>query len=157
MKILYLHGWNSGPGSTKASWLASHGHSVCDPPLSSHDFALAVKAAQDAFATFAPEVIVGSSRGGAVAMNLDASAVSLILLCPAWKRWGEADTVPPGTVILHSRKDETIPFQDSVELLTNSGLGEGSLVETGTDHRLSDTESLHRLLDVCLRWDRGDK
>lgn len=53
--------------------------------------------------------------------------------------------------------DETVPFRNSVELLAHSGLGEGSLVETGTDHRLTDAESLHRLLDVCLRWDRGDK
>ncbi len=151
MKILYLHGWKSGPGSTKASWLASHGHEVCDPLLSADDFALALQAAQGSFAAFAPDLIVGSSRGGAVAINLDAGAVPRVLLCPAWKHWGEASTVPPGTVILHSRMDETVPFANSVELLAQSGLGEGSLVETGSDHRLSDSDSLQRLLEACLR------
>jgi hypothetical protein len=28
--------------------------------------------------------VVGSSRGGAVAMNIDAGATPLVLLCPAW-------------------------------------------------------------------------
>jgi hypothetical protein len=31
-----------------------------------------------------PDVVVGSSRGGAVAMNIDAGAAPLVLLCPAW-------------------------------------------------------------------------
>lgn len=154
MKVLYLHGWQSGPGSTKASWLAAHGFQVCDPLLSSTDFHLALEAAREAFAAFAPDFIVGSSRGGAVAMGLDAGPVPLVLLCPAWKRWGEANTVPGGTVILHSREDETIPFQDSLDLLANSGLDEGSLIVTGSDHRLSDDESLRNLLAACLRLTR---
>jgi hypothetical protein len=155
MKILYLQGWHSGPGSTKASWLATHGHQVCDPPLSSTDFNLALEAAREALAAFAPDLIVGSSRGGAVAMGLDASPVPLVLLCPAWKRWGEANTVPGGTLILHSREDQTVPFEDSVDLLANSGLEESSLIVTGSDHRLSDDGSLRRLLDACLSLHNG--
>jgi len=135
--------------------LASQGHSVCDPLLSGEDFALALEAAQDAFATFDPEVVVGSSRGGAVAMNLDAGSVPLVLLCPARRRWGKVDAVPPGTIILHSKEDETVPFEDSLELLANSGLGDGSLVVTGGDHRLSDADSLRRLLDACRRCGWG--
>ena len=50
-----------------------------------------------------PDAIVGSSRGGAVAMNLDSGSTPLVLLCPAWRRWGTATTVKPGTVILHKR------------------------------------------------------
>ena len=58
----------------------------------------------------------------AAEINLDAGATPLVLLCPAWKFWGTATTVKPGTVILHSRADETVPFTDSEELVRNSGL-----------------------------------
>ena len=37
------------------------------------------------------------SRGGAVAMNIDGGEARLVLLCPAWKKWGTARTVKPGT------------------------------------------------------------
>ncbi len=67
-------------------------------------------------------VIVGSSRGGAVAMNIDSKDTPLVLLCPAWKNWGTATTDKPNTIILHSRKDDVIPFADSEELINNSGL-----------------------------------
>src|SRR6516162_4782021 len=40
-----------------------------------------------------PDVLVGSSRGGAVAMNINSADARLVLLCPAWKRHGSARTV----------------------------------------------------------------
>jgi hypothetical protein len=33
-----------------------------------------------------PDVLAGSSRSGAVAMNIDSGNARLVLLCPAWKR-----------------------------------------------------------------------
>ena len=35
-------------------------------------------------------------------MNINSGAAKLVLLCPAWKNWGTAKTVKPGTVILHT-------------------------------------------------------
>ena len=75
-------------------------------------------------------------------MNIDTGDTPLVLLCPAWKRWGTATTVKPSTVILHSPADETVPFADSQELLRNSGLPESALIVVGTDHRLADPEPL---------------
>ena len=46
-------------------------------------------------------MVVGSSRGGAVAMSLDSGDTPLVLLCPAWKKYRAAKTVKPSTVILH--------------------------------------------------------
>ena len=96
-----------------------------------------------------PDVIVGSSRGGAVAMNIDSGDTPLVLLCPAWKKWGSATTINSNTTILHSRADDTVPFEDSEELLRNTDLPPYLLVETGNDHRLVDAESLRRMLDAC--------
>ena len=83
----------------------------------------AVKIAQAEFDKHQPAVVVGSSRDGAVAMNIDSGEANLVLLCPAWKKWGTAKTVKAGTVILHSRADDVVPFSDSEELLRNSGVG----------------------------------
>jgi predicted esterase YcpF (UPF0227 family) len=122
MKILFLHGWNSVPGGVKPSYLAQHGHTVINPKLPDDDMEEAVRIAQAEFDKHHPHVVVGSSRGGAVAMNIEVGAAKLVLLCPAWRKYGTANTVKPGTVILHSRADDVIPFADSEELVRNSGL-----------------------------------
>src|SRR5215218_10440776 len=136
MKILFLHGWHSVPGGVKPTFLKHNGHEVINPALDDDDFAAAVATAQAEFDKYLPEVVVGSSRGGAVAMNINSGAAKLVLLCPAWKKYGTARTVKPCTVILHSRDDDVVPFADSEELVRNSGLPASALVEVGTDHRL---------------------
>src|SRR5436190_23757130 len=100
MRILFLHGWRSVPGGVKPTFLASHGHEVINPALPDEDFAEAVRIAQSAFDKHQPDVVVGSSRGGAVAMNIDGGHARLMLLCPAWKKHGACRTVKPGTVVL---------------------------------------------------------
>jgi hypothetical protein len=146
MKILYLHGWNSLVGGVKPTHLKAHGHEVIEPALDHEDFDLALRAAQAAFDQHQPEVVVGSSRGGAVAVNLKSGSARIVLLCPAWKKWGHVQTVKPGTRILHSRADDVVPFKDSVELLSKSGLPASALIEVGQDHRLADPEPLEALL-----------
>jgi predicted alpha/beta hydrolase family esterase len=51
-----------------------------------------------------------------------------------------------GTVILHSKADDVIPFADSEELAKISG---AALIEVGNDHRLADPESLAAMLRAC--------
>jgi len=146
MKILCLHGWNSVVGGVKPTYLKTHGHEIIEPALNHDDFEAALRTAQIAFDEHQPDVVVGSSRGGAVAMNLKSGSARLVLLCPAWRKWGQAQTVKPGTTIIHSRGDDVVPFEDSVELLSKSGLPETALIEVGQDHRLADPEPLEALL-----------
>jgi hypothetical protein len=148
MLILLLHGWQSTPGGVKPIFLKDHGHTVLNPALPDADFDEAVRIAQAEFDQHNPDVVVGSSRGGAVAMNINVGSTPLVLLCPAWKRWGTATTVKPNTVILHSKADEVVPFADSGELVKNSGLLSSALIEVGTEHRLADEESLGKMLEV---------
>ncbi|HEX4589402.1 MAG TPA: alpha/beta hydrolase [Gemmataceae bacterium] len=155
MKILFLHGWHSIPGGVKPTYLADHGHEVINPPLPDEDFGAAVRIAQAEFDRHQPDVVVGSSRGGTVALNIDSGDARLVLLCPGWKRWGTARTAKPGTVILHCRADDVVPFADSEELVRNSGLPASALIEVGSDHRLADPEPLAAMLKAC-DW-RGDK
>ena len=155
MKILFLHGWQSVPGGVKPTYLAQHGHEVINPKLPDEDFEEAVKTAQAEFDKHQPQVVVGSSRGGAVAMNINSGEARLVLLCPAWKKWGTSRTAKPGTVILHSRADDVVPFADSEELVRNSGLPASALIEVGDDHRLADPEPLRRMLESCERATGG--
>ena len=116
-----------------------------------HDnFEAALKTAQAAFDQHQPEVVVGSSRGGAVAININSGAARLVLLCPAWKKWGQAQTVKPGTKILHSRADDVVPFEDSLDLILKSDLPESAFIEVGQDHRLADPEPLEALLRAVM-------
>ena len=146
MTILFLHGWQSTPGGVKPTYLKHHGHEVLNPALPDEDFDEAVRIAQAEFDRGKPDVVVGSSRGGAVAMNIEIGETPLVLLCPAWKRWGTATTIKPGTVIVHSPDDDVVPFADSEELVRNSNLPSGSLIEVGTEHRLADPESLAKMV-----------
>lgn len=152
MKILYLHGWHSVPGGVKPLYLENNGLEVIQPALPDDDFDQAISLAQTAYHAVQPDVIVGSSRGGAVAMNLASGSTPLVLLCPAWKHWGQATTVKPATLILHAIADEVIPYCDSQELLKLSGMSEEtSLITTGQDHRLATPESLQALLQAVTR------
>jgi hypothetical protein len=146
MTILFLHGWNSVPGGVKPTFLQDHGHTVLNPKLPDDDFAEAVRIAQTEFDKHQPQVVVGSSRGGAVAININSGSARLVLLCPAWKKWGTAKKVKPGTVILHSRSDDVVPFADSEELAKTSG---AILIEVGNDHRLADPEPVEAMLKAC--------
>ena len=146
MKILFLHGWHSVPGGVKPTYLKDHGHEVINPALDDDDFTLAVRIAQADFDQHRPQVVVGSSRGGAVAINISSGNAKLVLLCPAWRKFGTARMVKADTVILHSRADTVVPFADSEELAKTSG---ATLIEVGSDHRLAAPEPLAAMLKAC--------
>lgn len=145
MRVLFLHGWRSVPGGVKPTFLAAHGHRVANPPLPD-DFPAAVRIAHAEFDRHRPQVVVGSSRGGAVAMNIQSGDARLVLLCPAWRKYGAATGVKAGTVILHSRADDVVPFAASEELAAAS---RARLVEVGSDHRLADPQPLAAMLAAC--------
>jgi hypothetical protein len=111
--VLYLHGWQSLPGGSNPTCLAQHGHEVLNPQLPDDDFDEAVRVAQAESDEHRPDLIVGSSRGDAVAMNLVSGDTPLVLLCPAWKRLGTARAVKANTAILHSRGEDVVPFAES--------------------------------------------
>lgn len=150
MRILYLHGAGVGPGGLKPTYLIRQGHEVLNPALT-NDFEQSLSVAQEAFDRGQPQVVVGSSRGGAVAMNINTADVPLVLLCPAWRYWGAASSVKPQTEIIHSMGDETIPFADSLALIEASGLPNSALIVVGQDHRLADEASLAAMNQAVLR------
>ncbi len=158
MKILFLHGWRSVVGGVKPTYLQDAGHEVLNPKLDDENFDLALKTAQEYFDRHRPDVVVGSSRGGAVAINLRNTKLSpIVLLCPAWRNWGSVKQVSVNCVILHSPADEVIPFVDSQQLIAQSGLPEETLIAIGDDHRLADENSLAVMEWACRMLARGEQ
>ena len=141
-KILFLHGLESSPTSSKVQFLRNQGHEVIAPALPKDSWSESLAIAQSAVEKSSPDVIVGSSRGGALAMNINSGRAKLVLVAPAHKNFGNAHHVPTGTVIVHSPLDKIIPFSDSVELAMESGI---MLVAGGKSHRMSDSEALAKI------------
>ncbi|MBX7164974.1 MAG: hypothetical protein K1X74_01375 [Pirellulales bacterium] len=163
--ILFLHGLEARPGGFKPQFLASQGFEVLNPALPDESFADAVAVAQQEFDLQRPSVVVGSSRGAAVAMQLDLGPAAaqgkrapagpqpqilslhtpLVLIAPAWRWCGVDPLIGPRSVVLHSEHDELIPLADSRELIAASGLPATALRVVGENHRMNDEAALAAL------------
>lgn len=140
MKILFLHGLESRPGGSKAQYLESLGHTVLNPLLPKDDFDASVRIAQEEIDLESPDLVVGSSRGGAVAMSLDLKGARLILIAPAYRRFDVPGNVPSGTQVLHCTTDDIVDFEDSEQIK-----GGANVVPCGDNHRMSDADALQAL------------
>ncbi|MHC4177157.1 MAG: alpha/beta hydrolase [Planctomycetota bacterium] len=156
MKILFLHGYGSDPNGIRPMFLQESGYEVVHPALPDDDFQASLRIAQQSFDQAQPDVVVGSSRGGGVAMNIDTGQVPLVLIAPAWRKWGTVTTVKAGTIILHSDFDDVVPIAGSRELLRRSGLPEDHLVVVGEDHRMVDQAAFEALLEAIERVGTSD-
>ncbi len=151
MKILFLHGYGSDPNGVRPAFLKGSGYEVIHPALPDDDFDGSLRIAQAAFDEGRPDVVIGSSRGGAVAMNIDTADAPMILIAPSWKRWGTVRRAKPGTMILHSEHDEVVPIDGSRELLRQSGVPEDHLVVAGENHKMTDEAAFEALLELIER------
>lgn len=143
MKILFLHGLESAPGGKKPKFLESLGHEVLNPALLKEDFEASVQIAQAVFDAENPDVVVGSSRGGAVAMAMSRENTKTVLIAPAYKKYKvipESDN--DNVYVLHSVCDEVVNVMDSADLVSDHGY---KLHVCGADHRMSDPDALQML------------
>jgi len=147
-KILFLHGLESKPGGSKPRFLEKHGYIVLNPSLPKSSFEESVEISQDMIRKESPDLIVGSSRGGAVAMACDRGPIGLVLMAPAWKRFGvNKDIIGDGS-ILHCGDDKIVNYDDSVQLSSHNDM---NLIKCGACHRMNDSDALDALLDV-VQW-----
>jgi len=150
-KVLFLHGLESQPGGFKPRYLKEKGYRVFNPWIQKSSFEESVKIAQHKVDTESPDVIVGSSRGGTVAMCIEPRGAKLVLIAPAWKRFNlphRVMTVKSECVILHSEADDVVSIDDSIQLTELDGT---TLIKAGEDHRMNDTDALEALLDA-VKW-----
>lgn len=149
-KVLFLHGLESQPGGVKPRFLKEKGYQVFNPQLPKSSFEESIKIAQDRIDKESPDVVVGSSRGGAVAMCLESRGAKLVLIAPAWKRFSESQdkSVSESDIILHSMNDEVVDYDDSVELSASDG---AYLMAVGECHRMNDSDALEGMLEA-IEW-----
>ena len=150
-KILFLHGLDSKPGGKKPNFLKKHGYIVLNPALPKSSFIESIRIAQTVIDSEEPDIIIGSSRGGAVALSVEARGAQLVLVAPAWKRFCKSikqSGVKPKCVVLHSEKDEIVDINDSIELTCFT---DATLIKAGLDHRMSDPDALEGILDA-IKW-----
>ena len=113
--------------------------------------------AADAVQQHQPQLIVGSSFGGAILMRLLREEIwfgASIFLAQAGVLYGLGDRLPEGVpaILIHSRADELIPFEHSQRLAENSG-NTVHLWEANGDHRLHNIVSdgtLIRAIETLL-------
>lgn len=93
------------------------------------------------------DVVVGSSFGGAVALELLRSGAwkgPTVLLCPAHRlvagrAWKPAPSLPDDAsrvLVVHGRQDETVPLEHSRSLVKDTA---AKLIEVDDGHRLAET------------------
>jgi pimeloyl-ACP methyl ester carboxylesterase len=110
-------------------------------------FAVLNNIADEASEKFEPDIIIGVSQGGPVAMRLAHKfpKARLFLLAPAWKLFSVAPEVRPDTIVIHGSKDKIIPFSHSAELCH---LNNCRLITTDDGHDLIKGQSI--LYRECL-------
>jgi hypothetical protein len=141
LRVLFLHGLESGPGGTKASLLARH-FDCTTRAMPTDDFEACVALQAEAAQRLRPDVVVGSSFGGAVAVALLQRGLwqgPTLLLAPALVSYGLAAELPPGVPvwIVHATADGVVPV-DGSRALARSGTPElVRFFEVDDDHRLS--------------------
>lgn len=140
MRILFCHGKEGSTDGTKATMLRESFKTAVIPKLTNSyeagDFATDLYLVE-ALAAGA-DVLIGSSRGGALVCQADTD-VPKVMIAPAWKKFQVLPLLTKNDVILHSKKDDLVPYEDSVRLADLFGC---RLIECGNDHRMSDPDTL---------------
>jgi len=132
-KALVLSGWMTKT-SRKAAFVRGLGFEVECPRLPSWRLRPAIRQAQDAHERLQSDVIIGASRGGAIALAVQDDR-PLVLLAPAWRYFGVRPRPDVQGVVIHSPRDRLVPLGHSRELCRRCpGL---RLVVTGAEHRLN--------------------
>lgn len=104
----------------------------------------AIKIAEKSFNEFKPNILVCSSYGSVVALNMKVPYVSLVLLAPvqdAYCRYMRIRELPslegyPYCIIIHGSNDETVSLDDSIRLVETSDFGKCKLEVIDDDHSL---------------------
>jgi uncharacterized protein len=150
LRVQFIHGLESSPQGAKAQLLARH-FTALTPAMDTHDFAASVAVQAAALREFDPHVLVGSSYGGAIAVELLQSGVwrgPTLLLAQAALRRRQPAALPEGVAVwlVHGTRDEIIDPEDSRVLARSGSLSRVRLIEVDDVHALHTTVEDGRLV-----------
>lgn len=152
MRVLFMHGLESSPQGNKARYLARH-FEVYTPAMNTGDFPACLEQQAAAIAEFRPDVVVGSSFGGALAVLLLVRGVwagPTLLLAQASARFDPTLELPENVPVLlvHGTRDDVIDMEGSRRLARTGTPGRVRLVEVDDGHRLDSLLATDRLADL---------
>ena len=152
LRVQFIHGLEGSPAGAKAQLLAAH-FMATTPAMDTHDFPACVELHRATLASFRPDVLIGSSFGGAVAVALLQRGVwrgPTLLLAQAALCYGLPAQLPEGMHIwlIHGQRDDVVDIEDS-RTLARSGTPElVRFIEVEDDHSLSGLVQSGRLVKI---------
>ena len=152
LRVQFIHGLEGSPQGNKARLLARHFEALT-PAMDTSDFEACVAVQADALAAFRPDVLVGSSFGAAVAVELLQRELwrgATLLLAQAALRRGAHAELPPGVPIwlVHGLRDELIGIEDGRRLAAAGSPEWVVLHEVDDNHPLHETVASGRLVQL---------
>lgn len=151
-RILFLHGKEGSRHGTKAKELKKSFDLVAPKLTNSFedkDFKKDLQKVYSLMANNSFEVIIGSSRGGALVAAIQ-TKIPKILIAPAWKTFNVSPKMNHYDIILHSELDDIVPYDDSITLLEE--YGGKQVINIGDDHKMSDKITLRSLRNLIKQY-----
>ena len=152
MRVQFVHGLEGSPHGRKATLLAQH-FEAYTAAMDTRDFGACVELQAATLREFRPDVLVGSSFGGAVVVELlrrgDWKGPTL-LLAQAALRYDPQARLPQGVpvTLVHGLRDELIRIEDSRQLASTGSADMVRLVEVDDEHDLSGLCESGRLIEL---------
>lgn len=150
LRVQFIHGLEGSPQGSKARVLAEH-FDAKTPAMDTRDFEASLRVQSEALRSFRPDVLVGSSFGGAVALALLQRELwqgPTLLLAQAALRMGLAPQLPEGRVVwlVHGLADTLIDVEESRTLARSGTPSLVRLIEVDDDHALHASVASGRLV-----------
>ncbi|MBN8611019.1 MAG: hypothetical protein J0L92_10570 [Deltaproteobacteria bacterium] len=157
LRVHFIHGLESNPQGSKALFLAKH-FDATTPSMDTRDLEGAIRTQALAIRTavergHGPDVVIGSSFGGAIAVALLARGLwrgPTLLLAQAAQKLGVIDPLPEGVhvTLVHGVGDTIVPIEDSRALAQTGTRGLVVLEEVDDEHRLATLVDSGRLAEL---------
>jgi hypothetical protein len=152
IRVQFIHGLEGSPQGSKARLLAEN-FDARTPAMDTQDYEACVAVQSEALQEFEPDVLVGSSFGGAVAVSLLERGLwrgPTLLLAQAAVHYDAGASLPTGVRVwlVHGLADTLVDPEDSRKLAATGSPELVRLLEVDDDHPLSETTSSGRLVEI---------
>ncbi len=159
IRLQFIHGLEGSPQGTKAQLFSRH-FDAYTPAMDTSDFWGCVELHERVLGEFQPQVLVGSSFGGAVAVALlhrGSWKGPTLLLAPAVFHYPVPRHLPPGVPvwIVHGRNDTVVRIEDSRQLANTGSPELVRLIEVDDDHALNRTVQQSELVRLVRELAAG--